>query len=234
MHTTTLLIILCILDLSICNFCPPREWDNINLSYEQALLDAKTIGSSKVRELIRLSKDNEKLLFMNNRLSGIVWSSYTGYNDLVGKTITLDRDVWITISPHLKERCKDFCLTNDFDLRMKQLLGIHPLGNNNYIVELLVDLPNLFRPCYSPEIHASQCGLEYSSGVSKDHVHWMKELEEISYLSGTGYPWTRLGYTCDWRNGSCEFGLDEFVVGRGSNVTVNTVADSFEFCCVDT
>ena len=36
----------------------------------------------------------------------------------------------------------------------------------------------------------------------------------------SAYPWTRLGYTYDWANNGTEYGLSEFLIFSGAEVTI--------------
>ena len=39
-------------------------------------------------------------------------------------------------------------------------------------------------------------------------------------LMASGYPWTRLGYTYDWRPGSNKYGASEYVMRKDSTIMV--------------
>jgi hypothetical protein len=47
---------------------------------------------------------------------------------------------------------------------------------------------------------------------------------------GNGYPWTRLGYTYNWRPGTDKYGASEYVVRKGATVNVLDVIPYQQYC----
>lgn len=57
---------------------------------------------------------------------------------------------------------------------------------------------------------------------------WFAENAEYSY-NPHRYPWTGLGYTYDWADNGTEYGLSEFILKNGAEVTVERTYTNEEF-----
>lgn len=217
-----------------CYYCPYRNYTYIDTVYNSALTDASVAEEHEIIPLISITPKNPNLTFSyidnGQWLKVVSLTSWSGYIDLIGSKILTPRIIWVTVDPQLRHACKDFCHIDDFDLRLKQLLGLHPNSTSTYIVELWVQLDSLFRPCLSPDITSDNCSLSYSSDISSTHIQWVKDLSSISYHPYTGYPWTRLGYTYDWSE-STHHGLNEFIISSHTHIIVDNVIDYYKYCC---
>ena len=222
--------------------------EQLQQAYQAALVDAETAEPDEIStHLTAITPYNEHLIWEGtagtSRVLMLTWTSWTGYDSLVGKSIRVDdlmksvdtsRDTWVTAAPELHE----FCQNQDLDsagmtLRVEQLMGLPPHNGKTRFVAFWVNPEDLFRPSPDPEItdHEAELDFPVSSRfvtVSAEHVDWFNSLEETSY--GTdGYPWTRLGYTYDWGKPFCKVGLSEFVIRSGATVDVQSVALNDDF-----
>ena len=59
---------------------------------------------------------------------------------------------------------------------------------------------------------------------------WFAEQVNSRYQDPNGYPWTRLGYTFDWNPETPRYGASEYVIRKGSAVTVKTRTSTAEYC----
>jgi len=66
--------------------------------------------------------------------------------------------------------------------------------------------------------------------VPQDFLDWLGKNALDSYRVPGGFPWTRLGYTYDWRPGAPEYGVAEFVLFRGTEARVVAILSAEEFC----
>jgi hypothetical protein len=48
-----------------------------------------------------------------------------------------------------------------------------------------------------------------------------------------GYPWTRMGYTYNWKPGADRYGASEYVLRKNAVVTINQVVPYREYCAGD-
>ena len=207
---------------------PHQDDAELMAAYNAAIVDASVYRFSNLRPLYPLAFDP-----VTNRANVVTITGRTGYRK--GR-MTLKQEVWVTPDTEVKSVCKNF--TGDVALRLKQLLGLPPGTNIAHAVRMSIRQADVFRPTFDPKTTTgfpcahpttSKCGLEFPakiSGYRKLHVRWIANQTFKSYvisespLSPRGYPWTRLGYTYDWRPGSNKYGASEYVVRKGSRVTI--------------
>ncbi|MFH1740313.1 MAG: hypothetical protein ABIH23_14995 [bacterium] len=230
--------------------------EELHQAYLNAVEDAKTAEASEISDtLTAIVEENDTLVWKgepeNKQVLMVTWTSWTGYDAMVGKTIKMDkflhinaktamgiyetsRDIWVTAVPELQNFCTLHRLARqDLVLRLEQLLGLPPHNGKTRFVEFWVDPDDLFRPSPDPEISDRQAELEFPETVSEEYIQWFNELKSNSY-GEDGYPWTRLGYTYDWGNPNSEVGLSEFVIREGAVVDVHSATITDEYCIWDT
>jgi hypothetical protein len=66
--------------------------------------------------------------------------------------------------------------------------------------------------------------------VSPAHVRWITDQLLTRWRVPNGYPWTRLGYTCNWHPGSPRYGASESLVRAGSVATGVAVQHVRAYC----
>lgn len=245
--TLGLVVFVCVL-----SGCPmPKTDAELQTAYEAAVADAEVAEASEIcKDLLAITPYNPRVTWEGvpgeSRVLMVTWTSYTGYDDLVGKSIVLSdltkaetmatRDIWVTAAMGVQfaiAECRS--MPNGLVVRLEQLLGLPPNSGKTRFVEFWVDPEDLFRPSPDPEITDSEAGLDFPRSedyvtVSPEYITWFEELKATSYGVG-GYPWTRLGYTYDWGNPWSEIGLSEFVIRTGATVDVHSVTlteDYFE------
>ncbi len=157
----------------------------------------------------------------------VTWTSWDGYEP---GPMTLSREVWVTVVPQVKEACDDF-RKRKLNLRLEQLLGMPPGDDNDLFVEMRVFAEkDLFRPCTDPAIdNSGPCVESFPEGVPEEHVDWMAR-QAFSAWQRDGYPWTRLGYTYNWKPRASRFGPSEYVIRAGAEVNVLSVTATEDYC----
>jgi len=225
-----------------CPVTPPTSDAELQAAFQAAVDDAEVAEAGEIcRNLTAIVPEEEPLIWEGtpgeSRVLVVTWTSYTGYDDQVGKSIAVadlmkfvetTRDTWVTAAPQVQDFCKRLHLDDErMTLRVEQLLGLPPHNGKTRFVEFWVDPQDLFRPSPDPAITDHEAELDFPQSnlyvtVSPDHVTWYENTLATSYGDG-GYPWTRLGYTYDWGNPLSEVGLSEFVIRTGATVTVKSV-----------
>lgn len=216
--------------------------EQLEQTYQTAIKDAEVAEPDEISTpLTAITPYNDGLIWEGtagmSRVLMVTWTSWTGYDSLVGKSIRVDdlaksvetsRDTWVTASPELQEFCTKQNLDSaNMTLRVEQRMGVPPHNGKTRFVAFWVNPEDLFRPSPDPEItdHEAELDFPVSSRfitVSAEHADWFNALKETSY--GTdGYPWTRLGYTYDWGNPFSKVGVSEFVIRNGATVDVQSV-----------
>lgn len=203
--------------------------------YNKAIYDASVYKFSNVRPLKKLEFDPK------THTARVV--TLTDFPYTRGKTKPLAVDVWVTAVPEVQNACQTF--NGDIALRLRQFLGFPPAHKFTHFVVMTVNQKSVFRPAVNPDPTTtlpcdnpteSNCGLTFPERVSKKHVTWLANQMLSSYVisesaqTRDGYPWTRLGYTYDWRPGSNKYGASEFVIRKGSKVKVEEIVPYEAYC----
>lgn len=215
---------------------PEIQSADLKHSYELAVKDAEQAEPQEIsKDLVAVVPSNHHLVWKKQDQKPLVlvvtWTDYDGYDDKIGQSIALSREIWVTTVPEVKGFCKE--LAGDKDLRLEQRLGLPANSNKTKFVEMWVEPGNLFRPSPDPEITDSEAEINFRMAnpflnTSDDYIKWFNDLKMKSYGTN-GYPWTRLGYTYDWGQDD-HIGLSEFVIIKGATVEVNAVSPTSEYC----
>jgi hypothetical protein len=209
--------------------------------YRWAIEDAEISEPDEIYSgLTAITAENDDLIWQDDQNGGkllvVTWTDWDGYEMNIGSQMTLERDVWVTVAPEIQEFFLDNLYEDgDITRRAEQLLGLPPDSGYLWFVEIWVDPEEIFRPSPDPEINDREAVLDFSEGnrfiaVSEDYISWFTARRESMYaIDGTGYPWTRLGYTYDWGNERSEVGLSEFVIIEDSVVEIKSVTPTLEY-----
>lgn len=206
--------------------------------YSQAIKDAKVAEFHEIsRNLVAIIPSNNALVW--NKDTGdvlvVTWTSRDGYDDHMGSSMVLSREVWVTVVPKVKTFCRELrIMPGQVFLRLEQLLGLPPENGKTKFVEMWVSPTDLFRPSPDPEVSDHEAELDFPVSdrfvtVSEEYRQWFHNLTQESY-GADGYPWTRLGYTYDWGNPNNEIGVSEFVVRAGAEVMIHAVLNTIDYC----
>ncbi len=231
-------IILGSLALCACSSPSTPDANDLQQMYRTAIKDAETAEPGEIStNLTAIVPYNDKLTWQaeTGRVLVVTWTSWNGYDSLVGNSTVLQREVWVTAAPELQNFCRKCCQDNkSLTLRLEQLQGLPPNNGKNRIVEMWVSPSDLFRPSADPEISDHEAEIDFPVPVdyitvNQSHIDWYNALRNKSY-GESGYPWTRLGYTYDWGNPQSEVGLSEFVVRQGATVQIKSVSTTAKYC----
>ena len=217
---------------------------DLKARYTAALQDAKVAEADEIFDgLTAIIPENSELNWQadSGRVLMVTWTSWNGYDSLVGQETELGRETWVTAVPQLQTFCQTYAATPEtpLPLRLEQLLGLPANNGKTRMVELWVNPADMFRPSPDgeiddtvaelalpgPEHFASQQAYEFH----RDWYNLQMSLQNYDDPS-KGYPWSRLGYTYDWGNAESEVGLSEFVIAAKSKVTVEKVYLNDEYC----
>ena len=229
--------------LSFCtgcaNYLTPHSHADLKMAYQMAIRDAEFAEYHEIsRNLVAIVPYEPDLIWKSepgkSPLLTVTWTSWDGYDNKIGQSVELGREVWVTVAPELKEFCRGYRPTANLQLRMKQLLGLPPDSHKTTVVEMWVQTVDLFRPSPDPEISDHEAELAFRKTTpfqetSQQHMKWFNDTRTKSY-GEKGFPWTRLGYTYDWGNPESEVGLSEFIIAKGSTVTIRSVSSTEQYC----
>jgi len=215
---------------------------DIAQQYAAALQDAKVAEPAEIVDtLTAITPDNPDLTWQEERVLVVTWTSWNGYDGLVGQETKLGREVWVTAVPQLQSFCQSYAAADatPLILRLEQLLGLPANNGKNRFVQMWVNPADMLRPSPDGEVDDTVAELEmpgperYPSQQDYEfHRDWFNLQMSLQAYDdpSKGYPWTRLGYTYDWGNPSSEVGLSEFVVAAGSTVMIEGVSANEAYC----
>lgn len=234
---TFLLLYSCKLTGIVSNSSVVSESDSV--IYRKAMADAAYPQPSEIdSNLIDINDQNSNLIWKTIKnekyLLVVTWKEdakyYRNLPDSLYNTGT--RPIWISTSPELKTRFKQFNTTDTIH-RLNQLLGLTPTSNYKFFIEIWVRPQDLFRACPDKEITDKHCSTCFPSDVDPVHKKWIEDTRLSSYYGCqlyTQYPWTELGYTYDWSpSNPTHVGLSEFVIAAGKNVYINAIYTNSEY-----
>lgn len=256
--TSLFLVSLLSIFLSACNQ-PPNTTPEVAASdptksakedlikhFNDTIRDAAVYQQSNIRELFPLKFDptNQIALVVTfTTPESFGCKKPDGSACKVGDTdCVCSSQVWVTAVPEVKDKCKT--VTTELNRFLNQLLGLHPNTRYTHFYTLEVKQSDIFRPAPNPDTTTKypcpdpsqqECGEFFPDGTSDEHKIWIGNQMLSSYIIATplkldGYPWTRLGYTYNWKKGADKYGASEYVVRQGSTVTLKEIKESKDYC----
>jgi len=203
-------------------------------AYNAAIYDAAVYKASNLRRLKPLTFDP------TTRTATVV--QLTGHHYELGLN-PVPVYIWVTQVPEVQEICQKF--SGNLELSLIQLLGLIPGTKLGNFVTMTVTEGSIIRPATNPDpltpLPCSgpappNCGQEFPKGVSETYVNWFANKTLSSWVISkpseppVGYPWTRLGYTYNWKPAADKYGASEYVIVPGSTVTVLDIVPYKKYC----
>lgn len=201
----------------------PVNGQDVNALYAAAVEDAAFAREDEVHSLVTVAPGAEFVTWdeAEERILLCTWHNYPDSYP-VGETVTLEwGTVWTFTPDELGARYAAEAKTvEDWELRLKQLIGFPPDSVHSTFTTFWVDPADICRPAYQPD--PTDGGMTTAlDGEAADPAfkEWFDSNILGSYFYGD-YPWTRLGYTYDWADNGTEYGLSEFLIRQGAAVEV--------------
>ena len=226
--------VLLLLPIVGCTTATPTDAE-LQATYRNAVIDAR------VAEPDEICRNLEAIVFYNPNLTWegqpgvsrvllLTWTSWDGYNDKAGETMTVSREIWIVTPQELKDFCRQNRSLTDDSLvpRLEQLYGLPPHDDKKWFVEIWANPDDILRPSPDPVITDHEAELNFPKWVDTQYRDWFNRMKSESY-GENGYPWTRLGYTYDWGNPKSEIGLSEFIIMPGSTIKIHSVISALDY-----
>ncbi len=203
----------------------PQALSSKALAYDDTIYQSAIFSPSKIHQLLTIDGTAKSV-------SVVTWASKDTADKFYPQgAARVGVDVWVTRVPQLQEACAAFPAEPDaLRLRLQQFLGLPAAPGERVAIVLEVDPADIFRPCPDPDPAKSECEAAFPPGVDIAYKAWFAEQVLSRYRQPGGYPWTRLGYTYDWAPGSTTIGASEFVIRKGSTVTVTEKVPTEAYC----
>ncbi|SMP41685.1 hypothetical protein [Fibrobacter sp. UWB10] len=198
--------------------------------YNAAREKAKNLGAEDIQPLVTIGEGSDlaSLSGDNTQVVLVTWHN-DGERFKDGEITHLKDDevLWsFTDKEFLKWFRENHDKVDNWDIRLKQLLGKSPDTDNRYFTVFWVRVTDVFRPAFFPEINTDMMNTAFTNTLEEDtseNAMWFKNWFDKTNASAyrkDGFPWTRLGYTYDWGNPDSKYGLSEFIVKEGAEIEV--------------
>ena len=212
----------------------PSDKDSMVAAYNAAIYEAAVYKAANLRPL--------KPLTFDPTTKSVTVVTLTSFPYKAGPT-TVPVYVWVTQVPEVQEICQKF--SSDLELSLDQLLGLIPGTKPSNFVLMTVTEGSIIRPATNPDPLTTMpcaspappnCGQWFPKGVSDTYVNWFANKTLSAWVitepsqPPVGYPWTRLGYTYNWKPGADKYGASEYVIVPNSSVTVLDVVPYRQYC----
>ena len=191
---------------------------------------AKNLGTDDIYPLVTIEEGSDMASMSgdNTQVVLVVWHN-DGDRFKDGEVTTLKDDevLWAyTDKEFLKWFRENHEKVDNWDIRLKQLLGKAPDTDNRYFTVFWVRVTDVFRPAFFPEINSNMMNTTFTNTLEEDttaNAMWFKNwFDKTNSSAGRrdANLWTRLGYTYDWGNPDSKYGLSEFIVKDGAEIEV--------------
>lgn len=199
--------------------------------YAAAVEDAVFATEEEILPLVTITKDSS-LVTWNEDGTKVLMLSWHRYPDSYPDGAAFDcvyGEVWtFTDKEILSWYNKNANGVTDWELRFEQLIGLPEETEYTHFTAFWVEPAELIRPAYEPDITKQLTAAALTGEKLGEHEEWFDDNTVGSYFD-SAYPWTRLGYTYDWAEGSGEYGLSEFIILPNSTVEVEFTVSTAEF-----
>ncbi|MGN0813748.1 MAG: hypothetical protein ACI4MH_00775 [Candidatus Coproplasma sp.] len=200
------------------------------IDYSEAVQDAILAEESEIRELVTLTKDDERVNW--NGDGKVLLLTFHKYPDSYkeGETVTTAWTMWTVTDGEMTE----WYAQNQYPYyvfadKLKQVLGMPLSSTNTHISAVWVDVSDVIRPAYQPDPTKQLTAEDLDGSSLGEYKEWFNSNIISSYCSVWGqYPWTRLGYTYNWAADDA-YGLSEFLVLSGAEIEVEFTKTLDEF-----
>lgn len=200
--------------------------------YDDACKDAVFATQEKVKHLVEVTKESSDVKW--NESNQVLMCSFHHFpSSYVEGTnvVTSWGESWLVSVKEFANKYKsEKGKFDDYLLRTKQIMGVDPNKAHTHISSFYVNPNDLFRPAFEPDITKQISELSLAKDADPEFVSWFKSNTYYSYFEANPkLPWTRLGYTYDWKDSDDHYGLSEFILKKGSTITIEKTAEVQDF-----
>ncbi len=196
--------------------------------YRDAVRDAAFADDDEILPLVSLVESNPMTTWQDGKVLLLTWHNYPdSYPE--GEAVTIQwGPVWTFTDKEIASHAEELQKADDAKARLKQIIAFAPDSEHTTVTGLWVDPQNVKRPAYQSDPTIEDMSNSFDENVDEDFKSWFDDNTLWSYYYGE-YPWTRLGYTYDWADNDTEYGMTEFIVEDGAEVTVEFTETTEEF-----
>lgn len=196
--------------------------------YQDAVRDAAFADADEILPLVSLVESNPMTTWQDGRVLLLTWHNYPDSYP-AGENVTIQwGPVWVFTDKEIASLAEELQKADDAEERLKQIIGFAPDSEHSTVTGLWVDTQNVKRPAYQSDPTMENMSNSFDETVDEEFKAWFDDNTLWSYYYGE-YPWTRLGYTYDWADNGTEYGMTEFIIEDGAEVTVEFTETTEEF-----
>jgi hypothetical protein len=198
--------------------------------YNAAFEKSKNLGPEDIQPLVTIGEGTDMASMSGDNTQVVLVAWHNDGDRFKDGEITHLKDgevLWtFTDKEFLKWFRENHDKVDNWNIRLKQLLGKSPDTDNRYFTVFWAKVTDVFRPAFFPEINSSMMNTTFTNTLEEDtseNAMWFKNWFDKTNASAyrkDGFPWTRLGYTYDWGNPDSKYGLSEFIVKEGAEIEV--------------
>lgn len=214
--------------LGILPGCQGKEPD-LDALYRSAIKDAVFADTTEIQPLVSLTPEDKRTTWdSEGRVLVCTWHrDAASYPE--GKTIVIeDGPVWVFTDKEIASYKEELKKCKAPETRLAQLIGLPPDCGYSAVTGFWVNPADVIRPAYQTDASSGEMTTSFVETADEAFKEWFNGNIIGSYFEGA-YPWTRLGYTYDWADNGTEYGLTEFLVLDGAEVTVEFTEMTEEF-----
>lgn len=213
--------------LAALSGCRNKDRD-LNALYEAAVRDAAFADGDEILPLVSLTESDEMTTWQDGKVLLLTWHNYPdSYPE--GENVTVQWGyVWTFTDKEIASYGNELRKADDPEMRLKQLVAFAPDSEHSTVTGFWVNPENVKRPAYQSDPTVGNMTNAFGENIGEEFKSWFDGNILWSYYYG-GYPWTRLGYTYDWADNGTEYGLTEFIVENGTEVTVEFTETTEDF-----
>lgn len=196
--------------------------------YRDAVRDAAFADDDEILPLVSLVESDPMTTWQDGRVLLLTWHNYPdSYPE--GENVTIQwGPVWVFTDKEIASHAEELQKADDAEARLKQIISFAPDSEHSTVTGFWVDSRNVKRPAYQSDPTIDAMSNSFDENVDENFKAWFDDNTLWSYYYGA-YPWTRLGYTYDWADNGTEYGMTEFIVEDGAEVTVEFTETTEEF-----
>lgn len=229
---TVLLCALFAVSAFLVTYFTVRPDKSLSLSelYAAAVADSVKAEPDEIFRLVLLNEQSDMVTWHEDGERVLLLS----WNDdpevfVEDSTVTLSGELWTFTDKEIKSWYDGVAgSVTDWNLRLKQLIGLPPSSAYTHISAFWVDVSRVIRPAYQTDVTKQVDENCLENSPLGAHEAWFNDNIVYSYCI-SDYPWTRMGYTYDWAAGGDEYGLTEFLVLDGTEAEVEYTKTTEEF-----
>ena len=209
-RTQTLLIV-CPLVLFSCTNQANRALF-IDEQYSHAVDAVKHLDKKDIKDLVVLNQSDPLSGVTGDKVLLVTFHDAPEYYKEGTDNILKIHVMWTATAKELSYKMTSDP-SNCSRIRISQIIGIGPKDRLTDVSVISVNISDLFRPAYNPDVTVNRMSFNLESD-NKAFISFFKN----NFVNNT-YPWTALGYTYDYGKED-HYGLSEFVLLKGSRYYV--------------